>query len=256
MHTDPSLNTEIENCFAADGFVLLPGFVAGDKLAEIIEHVDRFIRDVVPTMPAERVFYENKHDPGTLKQIQHMGLHDAWFHDLLTAGPFPDTAAELLGAAAVPKNLQYFNKPAGLSKPTPPHQDGFYFMLDPCQAVTMWLALDDVDEENGCVRYVRGSHRNGMRQHARTQTLGFSQGIVDYPTEADRSNEVSLPAKPGDLLVHHALTIHRADANRSTNRSRRALGWIYYSQHAREDTDAHAAYQERLAAELKATGQI
>ncbi|MEC8389905.1 MAG: phytanoyl-CoA dioxygenase family protein [Planctomycetota bacterium] len=36
-----------------------------------------------------------------------------------------------------------------------------------------------------------------------------------------------LPAQPGDLLVHDAMTIHRADANRSTNRTRRALGFIY-----------------------------
>jgi ectoine hydroxylase-related dioxygenase (phytanoyl-CoA dioxygenase family) len=50
--------------------------------------------------------------------------------------------------------MQYFNKPPSVGQPTPPHQDGYYFMLDPCEAVTMWFALDEVDEENGRMRYV------------------------------------------------------------------------------------------------------
>ena len=120
----------------------------------------------------------------------------------------------------------------------------------------MWLALDPVDEANGCVRYVRGSHQRGLREHARTQTLGFSQGIVDFPTEVDRGEEIVVPAAAGDLLVHNAMTIHWAGGNRSPDRQRRALGSVYYSQRAREDSAAHAAYQRKLAAELKTAGKI
>jgi phytanoyl-CoA hydroxylase len=58
------------------------------------------------------------------------------------------------------------------------------------------------------------------------------------------------------LLVHSALTIHRAGANKSGTRTRRALGFIYYSQRARENVEAHAAYQNRLAKEMKAEGRI
>ena len=70
------------------------------------------------------------------------------------------------------------------------------------------------------------------------------------------AHEVALPAGPGDLLAHEAMTIHRADGNRSQRRTRRALGFIYYSQRAREDRAAHAAYQRKLAEELKAAGMI
>jgi phytanoyl-CoA hydroxylase len=95
-----------------------------------------------------------------------------------------------------------------------------------------------------------------MRPHGRTQVLGFSQGITDFGTADDLANEVPFPAKPGDLLVHHALTIHRADGNRSADRTRQALGFIYYSDRAREDAVAHAAYQRRLAEEMKTAGRI
>ena len=120
----------------------------------------------------------------------------------------------------------------------------------------MWLALDEVDEENGCVRYVLGSKERGMRPHGRTQTLGFSQGITDYGLPEDQANEVALPAQPGDLLVHHAMTIHRADGNHSKTRHRRALGFIYYSEQAQEDESAHAAYQKKLSEELAQSGKI
>jgi phytanoyl-CoA hydroxylase len=118
------------------------------------------------------------------------------------------------------------------------------------------MALDDVDEENGCVRYVRGSHRVGMRPHGRTETLGFSQGITDFGQAADSRNEVACPAQPGDLLAHHALTIHRADANTSETRSRRALGFIYYGESACENVQAHEAYQSLLATEMSVAGKI
>ncbi len=242
--------------FEEDGFVLIEGFVAGAALDALITRVDRFIAKVVPCMPPEQVFYENKQEPSTLKQIQQMSVYDQWFHGLFTDGPFRDVAESLLGGPVTAKNMQYFNKPPVIGKPTPPHQDGYYFMIDPCDAVTMWLALDAADEENGCVRYVRGSHRRGMREHARTSTLGFSQGIVDYPSPYDQDHEVAVTAKPGDLLVHHAMSIHRADGNRSSTRPRRALGLIYYGHTAREDIDAHQAYQRRLATEMKNEGKI
>ncbi|MDC0324134.1 phytanoyl-CoA dioxygenase family protein, partial [Verrucomicrobia bacterium] len=119
----------------------------------------------------------------------------------------------------------------------------------------MWFALEEVDEDNGCVRYVKGSHKQGMRKHARTQTLGFSQGIVDYPRQADRENELALPANAGDLLVHDSLTIHRAEGNRSPHRTRQALGFIYYSERANEDVQAHSKYQKKLAEEMRVAGK-
>ncbi len=249
-------NVQLLQSFKADGFVALPEFVDGVELDELIENVNRFVVDIVPDMQPEHVFFEDKSDSTTLKQIQQMGDHDAWFHDLFIASRFRDIAEFLLSGPVVPKNMQYFNKPPGVGQPTPPHQDGYYFMLDPCEAVTMWFALDHVDAENGCVRYTKGSHRSGMREHARTQTLGFSQGIVDFPTAQDRDLEVAMPASPGDLLVHDAMTIHRADGNQSATRSRRALGFIYYSERAREDTNSHVEYQQQLANAMKATGKI
>jgi len=128
-------------------------------------------------------------------------------------------------------------------------------MLEPNEAVTMWMALESVDEENGCVRYVNKSHRYGVRSHGRTSTLGFSQGIADYGCPNDIENEVFFPTKEGDLLVHHALTIHRADGNQS-ERTRKAMGFIYYANKAKEDKAAHETYAKALNESLKEQNKI
>lgn len=242
--------------FERDGYLALPGFLSSAEIAEVDAALTALIADVVPQLPREQIFYEERSDPTSLKQIQQLFAHSPFFEGLFLGSRFERVAQVVLNGPVEGKNMQYFNKPPRIGKPTPPHQDGYYFMLDPCEAVTMWLALEEVDEENGCVRYVRGSHRLGMRHHGRTQTLGFSQGITDYGSEEDMANEIAFPARAGDLLIHHAMTVHRADGNASATRTRRALGFIYYSERAREDRAAHAAYQQRLAEEMKRAGKI
>ena len=251
--TDPSLS---QQAFDRDGFVDVRGFLSASDARALLNQVERFIREIVPKMPPEHVFYEDKERHETLKQLQSMHTYDEYFGQLFEQGRLRELAAHLLQDEVRPVNMQYFNKPASVGLATPAHQDGYYFMLDPCEAVTMWLSLEHVDEENGCVRYVRESHCRGMRPHGRTRTLGFSQGITDFPRPEDLADEVALPTQPGDLLVHHAMTIHRADGNRATTRSRRALGFVYFAQRTREDAVAKAAYQARLTAEWKKEGKL
>lgn len=81
-------NAEMLQAFETDGFVQLPRSVDDDEFAELIANVDRFIKDVVPQLPDEHVFYEDRNAPTTLKQIQQMGDHDPWFHDLFTNSRF------------------------------------------------------------------------------------------------------------------------------------------------------------------------
>ena len=239
--------------FETDGFVVVSDFCSEAECEALETELSRIIDTQLDALPPEHVFLEDKSDRASLKQLQQLQTHSPLLGDFMN-GRVRELAEELLGELVVPKNLQYFNKPPGQSRATPPHQDGAYFLLEPCRAVTLWLALDAVDESNGCVRYIRDSHRSGERPHGRTATLGFSRGITDIGQE-DLANEVLCAAEPGDLLAHHAWTIHRAEANTSP-RSRRALGFIFYGESAREDAAAHAAYQKQLATELTMEGRI
>jgi len=242
--------------FSEDGFVAVRGFFDAATIAAILDRIALIKAGRTNGLAPERFFYENKGAPETLKQVQELFRWDGFFHDLMFAGPAIRLARDLLRDEAVAKNMQYFNKPPGASTPTPPHQDGFCFMLDPCEAVTLWVALEPVDAENGCVRYLKGSHRAGLQAHSRTDVLGFSQAVDGFDRLRATYEEVAIPAAPGTLLAHHALTVHRADANRSPTRTRQALGFIYYAGRAREDAERHAAYQRRLAEEMARAGRI
>jgi phytanoyl-CoA hydroxylase len=241
--------------FRRDGFVVLRGFYSPNEMQEIEQHLARYLRDVIPTLPAEEAFYEVKGQPDTLKYAKNMDKHDAFFRKMYENERIVKLCELLLDGPVVGANLAMFNKPPRIGEQTPPHQDGFYFMLNPMEALTLWLALDRVDTENGCVRYVPGSHLKPMRPHQRTKVLGFSQGITDFGTPDDLKNEVAMTAQPGDLLAHHCMTIHRADPNRS-DRTRRAIGIVYDSAAAKPDDQAIEAYQKKLMAELAQSGKI
>lgn len=243
--------------FNLDGFVSLPGFFDSDELTEIRTNKDRFVKDVVPSMPETEVYYDDKNDKSTLKQLQNMEKQDPFFGEMLSAGNKLETlAAVCLGEAVRPMNLQYFNKPASASQPTPPHQDGYYFHLVPNLAITMWIALEDVEPEQGCVNYVQGSHHFGMRAHGKSGTLGFSQSILDFGIPNDLERARSFPCKAGHLIAHHSLTIHWADGNTSGDKTRQALGAVFFAERSEVDQRAKAAYQARLDAELTAAGRI
>jgi len=245
---------EIRRTFRRDGFVAIRSFLNPLELERVRTRMDAYVRDVVPFVPQGHAMFEDKAHPETLKQLQDISNHDPFFGRLLFSEPFVGLAELLLDGAVRAGNLQWFNKPPRVGQPTPPHQDGYYWMLEPNEGCTMWLALDPADEGNGCVRYVPGSHARPMRSHARTTTLGFSQGISDYG-DADHAAEVALHAQPGDLLVHHAMTIHRADANGS-ERHRRALGFVFFARHAREDVAKREAYSKVLTADLVEAGKL
>lgn len=247
---------EVKTTFDEHGYVVLRGFLSADEVAEARRELDRYIADVIPTIPVDCVFYEDKDDPATLKQLPNMQDHDAYFENMLRGDTRFYRLAELLVGGVVGRNLQLLRKPPAVGLPTPPHQDGYYYMVQPVEGLTMWLGLDVADEENGGLRYVNGSHKLGLRPHSRTQTLGFSQGITDYGNAYDLEHEQMYTAEPGDLLVHHALTVHRADGNKSADRPRAALGFVYLWDQVEENAEGLAAYRKQLAEDWTKLGKL
>jgi phytanoyl-CoA hydroxylase len=168
---------------------------------------------------------------------------DPFFRDYTNHPCWKGLAESLVGETAVCESPEWFNKPAGVEHPTPPHQDNYYFNLQPPHVVTIWLALDYVDDENGCLRYLPGSHLRGFRPHGRSNVLGFSQGITDFGPE-DAAAERKIHLAPGDAVAHHGMTIHRAEPNRSQGRNRRAFAMVFKGVSCRRDEAGFARYQE------------
>ena len=244
--------SSLKASYDRDGFVVISDFLELGELAELRDNLDRYVRDIVPTLPPTAAFYQDRSRPETLKQMQHMDC-DPFFQRYTRQQKWVGLAQTLVGEPAACKSPEWFNKPPNTPHATPPHQDNFYFCLRPSNVVTIWLALDPIDEENGCLRYVAGSHLRGIRPHSASQVLGFSQAISNY-TEDDRTHEVTVHLQPGDAVAHHGETIHRADPNRSTSRQRRAFAMVFQGASCQRDRLAYERYEQALQGQHAALG--
>ena len=227
--------------FDQHGFVVVRNLLGDADFATLRENLDRYVREVVPTLADADAFYQDRARPETLKQLQRMGC-DPFFLDYSLHPKWTELAQTLVGEPVTADQPEWFNKPPGTNHVTPPHQDNYYFCLAPSNVVTIWLAMDSVDAENGCLRYVDGSHLQGFRKHAKSKILGFSQGITDY-TPDDFTGEVAVPLQPGDAVAHHGMTIHRADANLSMTRHRRSFAMVFKGESCQRDEAAFSRYQ-------------
>jgi phytanoyl-CoA hydroxylase len=244
----------MKEVFDRDGFILIEGLLNQQDVNEIETNVERFIGAVVPKLSKADAMYEDYAKPETLKQTGDMNQRDPYFADLLSNPKIVGLAQALLRDEVIPKNVQFFSKPPGVGKATPPHQDGYYFCLEPNEALTVWIALDDIDDENGALHYVKGSHKKGVLPHGASHVLGFSQGLIEGRV-TEIGQEVTCRVKRGDCLVHHSLTIHSAGANPS-KRPRRAIGMVYFANRAKVDPEAMRRYQESLEAQRKRIGTM
>lgn len=238
--------------FDREGFIIVRQLLSAAELDELRGNLDRYVREVVPTLPDGDAFYEDRSRPETLKQLQHMG-RDPFFRAYMKHPKWLALAEVLMGEAVHAEEPEWFNKPPNTQHATPPHQDNYYFCLKPPHVLTIWMALEPVDEENGCLRYVAGSHRHGVRPHGRSGVLGFSQGITDYGPD-DQEREVKICLHPGDVVAHHGETIHRADANRSATRYRRAFAMVFKGVSCRRDEDAFQRYLASLKSQHQQMG--
>lgn len=150
---------------------------------------------------------------------------------------FAEVARQLAGAT----RIRLFHdhallKMPGDSKPTPWHQDTPYWPMHENGALSIWIALDDVDEHNGCLSFI-----------PRTRDLGRLDPVdLVNPQDIFRAikrGELAEPVqvmrmKAGGVTFHDGLTFHYADAN-STDRPRHALAIIYMPDGTRYNGKSH-----------------
>lgn len=234
-----------------DGFVIVRGLYEPAIFREIQTQLERYVREVVPTLPKDAAFFDDYTKPETLRKMQSLNRHDSWFADFILKGAHVPLLEFLLRDQFSPQAIEWFNKLPYDTQATPAHQDGFYWCRKPNIACGLWIALDPVDRENGCLWYARGSQRGGILPHAGSGVLGFSQGLQNFdPRSVDA---VPIELAPGDAVVHSSATIHWTDVNR-TARHRRALATFCFGASTVRDEEAFARYKESLKVQLEKRG--
>jgi len=134
-----------------------------------------------------------------------------------------DMAEQLIGPDIALWNSSFFAKPAKKGRATPWHQDGEYWPIRPLATCTVWIAIDDSTPDNGCLRVIKGSHKNkDLRQHNTNPdpnlTLNQELPLTEYDEE--RAEDIVLEA--GQMSLHDVFIVHGSAANTS-GKSRRGM---------------------------------
>ena len=106
------------------------------------------------------------------------------------------------------------------------HQDAKYIGLEPHNWVTVWIAVTDANEKNGCMRMLPGSHKEDLKHHEQkfdeNNLLTRGQTIKNIPL--DKTDPVIL--KAGQMSLHHPKIVHGSGLNYSNDRR---IGFVIQS---------------------------
>ncbi len=139
-------------------------------------------------------------------------------YDLLTHPRLVALARDLLGDDVVAWGSHFFCKMPGDGKTVTWHQDASYWPLSPSRAVTVWLAIDDADVDNACMRFLAGSHHFGHLTYRPSDPAEHNvlNQTIDRPEQY--GTPVNVELKAGEASIHCDLLLHGSEANRSTRR--------------------------------------
>jgi ectoine hydroxylase-related dioxygenase (phytanoyl-CoA dioxygenase family) len=191
--------------FNRDGYLMPFRFFSPEEAADIRSYFDRLLA---------RYAAEGK-DSYSISSA-HLRHGRVW--DVLTNPRIVAVVADLLGPNVVAWGSHFFCKMPGDGKAVSWHQDASYWPLTPSKAVTVWLAIDDADRGNACMRYIPGTHVLG---HLTWQLSEQDESNVlnqTVPGVEKYGDPVYVELKAGEASLHSDLLLHGSETNTSTRR--------------------------------------
>jgi len=138
--------------------------------------------------------------------------------DVLTNPRIIALVRDLLGENVIAWGSHFFCKMPGDGKTVSWHQDASYWPLTPTKAVTCWLAIDDADRDNACMKFIPGSHHYGHLTYKMSEDS--ESNILDQTVE--NAEGIGRPVydelKAGECSLHSDLLLHGSEANTSDRR--------------------------------------
>jgi ectoine hydroxylase-related dioxygenase (phytanoyl-CoA dioxygenase family) len=187
------------------------------------------------------------------------------YRQFVMESPLPEIAAQAMDSRSV--NLFYdqtFVKEPGSVTATPWHQDLSYWPVKGNDVISLWVPLDSVGSDSGVVQYVKGSHRWNLQYRPvpfDTEDVeshldsykDFASVNYDQPPDIDQNRELyeilTWDMNPGDIILHHPLTIHGASGNSTLANRRRAIAVRYTGDDAQFCPEHGAAFPASIMQE-------
>jgi hypothetical protein len=206
--------------FRRDGFVHLAGFLAGDEVRALELDYERFLSREIPV--AGRDFCDMSAD--YTKAAESFSIVNVMlprrYHPAWRGNPYEARAASVAEQLCGPDMVLDYDQLVA-KRPRKPdavfhwHQDLAYWPVTPdTRTASFWLAIDDATLENGCMRFVAGSHRE-PKLRAHRPMLGDRDKSHTLVADVDEARDriVPAPIRRGDVTVHHERTVHGSGGN-------------------------------------------
>ncbi len=199
--------------YRRDGLVVSPYRLPEELLGRMRASLERLLQNT-PGIPPESLICPH---------IASGGKHDAaaaqeWFGYCTFPGIL-DLVQQFIGPDVILWGAQVFCKPALTGREVPWHQDGQYWPIRPLATCSVWIALDKVDAENGCMRYIPGSHASrDLYRHRVSDRPGIVLNQEVEPALFDASLARDDALEAGEFSLHDVHLIHGSAANRSPRR--------------------------------------
>lgn len=226
-----------------NGWVKMDGLISRELAAEMLD----WAKVEILERPVDG---ERSHEVEVWKDVYNIGRDDL-------REPF----ASLNRSLAIGRNAQRFMRrkvPIGFhadmlavkmpdgsagSAVTGYHQDFCNFPLDRVGLLTFWIALEDMVPDQGVMRFLSGSHKEGPL--GKRNLLVDERGLLDHYSFLEEEHPLSPPLslKAGDCTVHNSMVVHGAPAN-TTSRPRWAYIMSYYPTDARWTGAPHHIFNE------------
>ncbi|MEZ6062166.1 MAG: phytanoyl-CoA dioxygenase family protein [Planctomycetaceae bacterium] len=191
--------------FNDDGFVRPIRVYSDSEIADIRRYFDDLLAQAIAA-------------GGDSYSISTAHMKHAGVYDILTKREIVDCVADLLGENVVAWGSHFFCKMPKDGRAVAWHQDASYWPLSPSKAVTVWLAIDDADLENGCMKFIAGSHHSGHLTYR--ESTPDEHNVLNQTVEnvEQYGHEVVDDLKAGEVSIHSDLLLHGSDANNSDRR--------------------------------------
>ena len=219
-----------EECerFRRDGYVHLEGVVSDNELAEISTVYDRFLRREIAVAGKDfndMTTGEHGTDPSGYAIVNVMlprRYYPQWQGNVFERRA-ASIARQLCGEGMAIDFDQLLAKSPGRPEAVFNwHQDQAYWIeTDDRRTATCWLAVDDSTEENGCMEFLPGSHREPVRPHRPLHEDRTKSHTLRTDLRPD-DVMVPVPIPKGDITVHGEGVLHGSGGNRSADSYRRA----------------------------------
>ena len=160
--------------------------------------------------------------PKPLNTYKRVGAHVTmpFMVEISKSPAILDAVEGILGPDIMIYSAELFIKEPKTSHVVTMHQDLTYWGLGAIDGlVTAWVALSPATAESGCMDFVRGSHKNPILPHEDTHDANnlLSRG-QEIKVEVAEEDKTSIVLEPGQMSLHHGLTIHGSGPNTSDDR--------------------------------------